>query len=135
MDGLTNGCIELLRKPETCSLARATARNKHNFKPFLSNLKSVMERHSNFAYDTSVHNSNETSTTTVQRPGKILALKGINPANVTSGERSTLVTTCCIVSATIKLCHQLWFFQEKNMHDTWAWASGTLCLELQLLGR
>lgn len=88
-----------LRKPEACSLARATAFNRHNIGLFYGNLKSAMERHTSFADGTRLYNLDETSTTTVQRPGKVLARKGTNVAKVTSGERGTLVTTCCIVSA------------------------------------
>lgn len=45
--------------------------------------------------------TDETGTTTVQKPKRVLASKGSKHLNkVTSGKRGTLVTTCCAVSAT-----------------------------------
>ncbi|XP_050685281.1 uncharacterized protein LOC126979789 [Leptidea sinapis] len=59
-----------------------------------------MGRHPTFADGTRIYNLDETSTTTVQRLSKVLAPKRTNVSKITSGERGTLVTTCCIVNTT-----------------------------------
>lgn len=89
----------VIKKPEPCSLARATAFNKENVKRFFENLKDVLLRHENFANGTRIYNLDETATTTVQRPQKVVSLKGKSICKVTSGERGTLVTTCLIINA------------------------------------
>lgn len=59
-----------------------------------------MKRNSAFADGTRIFNLDDTSTKTVQKPQKVIAPKGRkNIGKVTSGERGTLVTTCCIISA------------------------------------
>lgn len=70
-----------------------------------------MRRSPVFADGSRIYNLDETSTTTVQRPKKILAQKGSRQLNrVTSGERGALVTTCCIVNALGRyLINNSWF--------------------------
>lgn len=88
-----------LRCPERCSLARATAFNRSNIATFFENLHHILQRQPRFADGTRIFNLDETSTTTVQKPQKVLAPKGIRClSKVTSGEKGTLVTTCCIIS-------------------------------------
>ena len=90
-----------LRQPESCSLGRATAFNKHNVLLFFEKLKEVYARHPSFSDGSRVYNLDETATTTViQKPQKVVAQKGMRQVSqVSSAERGTLVTTCCIVNA------------------------------------
>lgn len=90
-----------LRTPEGCSLSRATSFNRHNVSIFYNNLNAIYSRSSNFADGRRIFNLDETATVTVQKPQKVVAVKGVKQVNkVTSGERGTLVTTCCIINAT-----------------------------------
>ena len=89
-----------IRQLKGCSLSRATSFNSHNVKLFFNKLESIYKRSPAFADGTRVYNFDETFTTTVQKPPKIIAEKGIKQVNMaTSGERGILVTTCCIVNA------------------------------------
>ena len=87
-----------VRTPEATSLARATAFNKHNVNTYFDKLSSVMDRYSFEA--SNIWNLDETGLTTVQRPCRVVAQKGVKQVGaVTSGERGELVTLCQAVSA------------------------------------
>lgn len=106
-----------VKKPEPCSLARATAFNRMNVAKFFNNLKTAYERHENFGNGSRIFNLDETSTTSVQRPQKVVAASGRSTNKVTSGERGVLVTTCCIVSATGQALAPAMVFPRKNYKD------------------
>lgn len=59
-----------------------------------------MQTEPNFGNGTKIFNLDETSTMTVQKSRKVLAVRGQKQLRkVTSAEKGTLVTTCYIVNA------------------------------------
>ncbi|XP_038855133.1 uncharacterized protein LOC120052350 [Salvelinus namaycush] len=87
-----------IRQPQATSLLRATSFNATNVSQFFNNLSTILGRHNFEAKD--VWNMDETSTTTVQVPNKIIANRGRKQVRpTTSVERGTMVTMALAVNA------------------------------------
>lgn len=104
-----------IRQPEGCSISRATSFNRHNVSIFFENLAEIYRRSDKFADGCRIFNLDETATTTVQKPKKVLAPRGQKQVSqCTSGERGTLVTTCCIISASGNSLPPVMVFPRKH---------------------
>lgn len=104
-----------VRQLESCSLSRATSFNKNIVGQFFANLESIYQRSKHFADGTRIYNLDETATTTVQKPRKVVTKKGIKRvSSATSGERGILVTTCCTVNATGSFIPPVMVFPRKK---------------------
>lgn len=87
-----------IRCAQPTSLSRATSFNVVNVKLFFDNLQTVLDRYKFEAKD--IYNIDETGVTTVQKPNRVVARKGIRQVGaLTSGERGTLVTVTIAINA------------------------------------
>uniref|UniRef100_A0A1B6KXW8 DDE-1 domain-containing protein n=1 Tax=Graphocephala atropunctata TaxID=36148 RepID=A0A1B6KXW8_9HEMI len=106
-----------LRTPRSTSLSRATAFNRVTVGEFFTNLKEVMTKHK--FEPQSIFNIDETGVTTVHVPGRVITEKGSKEVSkVTLGERGTLVTVCCAVSAIGSSVPPFFVFPRVRVKDT-----------------
>ena len=91
-----------IRIPQATTLARATGFNRPQVDKFFTIFKKVLQ--DDFQVGISpdrIWNGDETGITNVQKPGKILATKGVRQVGkMTSAERGKTVTVMCAMSAT-----------------------------------
>ncbi|KAB0800104.1 hypothetical protein PPYR_07984 [Photinus pyralis] len=105
-----------LRTPEATSLSRSTTFNQHNVGQFLNNVQDVYSRF-NFTAD-DIWNCDETGLTTVHKPQRVLAEKGLKQVGqITSGERGQLVTMCCFINASGNTAPPAYIFPRQRNLD------------------
>lgn len=103
-----------IRQPQSLSLNRISSFNREEVDRFFTNLQSVMEEH-NFE-QARIYNVDETGTTIVNLPDKIVAEKGAKRVGtLASGERGRNVTVICAFNALGSYIPPLFVFPRKRM--------------------
>lgn len=104
-----------LRSPEATSINRIQAFNESEVKLFFDNLETLMEKY-HFATNR-IYNVDETGISTVQKPSKILGLKGQKQIGAaTSWERGKTVTVTCAFNAAGGFIPPMFIFPRQRMN-------------------
>lgn len=105
-----------IRTAQPTSLSRATSFNATNVKLFFDNLQTVLDRDRFEAKD--IYNVDETGVTTVQKPNRVVARKGIRQVGaLTSAERGTLVTVTVAINAIGNSVPPMFIFPRLRYQD------------------
>eukprot|EP00794_Sanderia_malayensis_P011458 gene11458-12656_t len=104
-----------LRKPEAIALNRVLGLNKTFVQNNFKNLQELLDTHNFEPHQ--IFNCDETEITCVNKPVKVIALKGNRVvASVTSGERWQTTTIICAISATDAFAPPFMIFKRKCVH-------------------
>ncbi|XP_014785193.1 uncharacterized protein LOC106879946 [Octopus bimaculoides] len=105
-----------IRTPESTNLSRTTSFNRTNANKFFGNLTELLDCYKSEGHD--IYNCDETSVTTVQRPDRIVAEKGVKQVGTTTSvERGTLVTICLPVNASGYATPPILVFPRVHFHE------------------
>eukprot|EP00794_Sanderia_malayensis_P006443 gene6443-7173_t len=104
-----------LRKPEAIALNRVLGLNKTSVQNNFKNLQELLDTHNFEPHQ--IFNCDETEITCVNKPVKVIKLKGNRVvASVTSGERGQITTIICAISATDTFAPPLMVFKRTRVH-------------------
>lgn len=105
-----------IRLPEPTSIGRAVGFNRPQVKHFYDILESALA--ANTYTGSQIWNADESNITTVHKPGKVVAKKGLKQVGkITSGERGQTVTILCAMNAVGNYIPPLLIFPRKRMND------------------
>ena len=103
-----------VRSPQAINLSRAEAFNRTAVENFFQIYRTLLNKESFEATD--IWNVDETGLSTVQKPARIVASKGVRQVSkVTSGERGITVTAVCAVSASGTYMPSMFIYPRKRI--------------------
>ena len=105
-----------LRSPEATSMSRMTGFNRVQVNKFYELLREEFEKEDYSAHQ--IFNVDESGITTVQKPGKIIAKRGLKQVGkAVSAEKGMTTTIVCAMSASGVHVPPMLLFRRKNMND------------------